>query len=355
MTNRPTNSVAAWWTPSPGPIAVLTPPNQSANLARTLRGLVSRHDDTAWVHPRPPAPRDTLTNFGQDLLDALGTVGLNQPRTYGEAHLLRPLVELVHGPVRHLVVDDAAMLDTDVLTELHQAALVAHAQVWLLIDTSDRPATPAGGHARTHQDNGLLAWVNAVCTPITPDVAEHTWAARHPAEPDCPLPAPAWWHQPLDPTASLPEGCGSTHGYPHPGRIPCLLAWVRRATTAGHLAPAAARARLNEYLTHPDATVADHWAMTPARREHYTGTEDALHQLHIDGTDLRLADVSPDGQSIHHASDRTAHVPAHMAAAVTRLRTSRTLAGCLDHESLSGLFDETPGLRRRRRRPARLT
>lgn len=51
--------------------------------------------------------------------------------------LLRPLTHLVHGPARNVVVDDAVLLPTEVLTNLHEAAIIGRVQLWLLVDTAD--------------------------------------------------------------------------------------------------------------------------------------------------------------------------------------------------------------------------
>jgi len=46
--------------------------------------------------------------------------------------------------VRHLIVDDAATLNIEILQELHQVALIARTQLWLL----KTPPIPAGVHRR---------------------------------------------------------------------------------------------------------------------------------------------------------------------------------------------------------------
>jgi hypothetical protein len=45
----------------------------------------------------------------------------------------------------------------------------------------------------------------------------------------------------------------------------------------------------------------------------------------------------------------TVAVAPEMRPAVARLRTSRRLAGCLGHEPMAGIFDDIPGIPRRRR------
>lgn len=341
-----------WHTPAPGPIAVLTPPPAVRALIRELRELAARHDDTAWVHPCPQVERDTIANLGQDILDAIGAVGRSQPRAKGERHLVRPLTHLIHGPVRHLIVDDAALLEPDVLVELHQATLVAHTQLWVLIDTSERVR---GGRDRGHQrGDSVLGWVTAACTTTHPEAALATWRARTSVHPDCPEPDAAWWSQPLAPDAPLPAACRAhtfaPHGGPRPasGASPyavCLLSWMRRALTAGHLAPARARARLLEYTDHHTTTVEDQWAMTAAGRDFYTPAMDALGQLHPAAQHATLADVDPYGHTVTIGKE-TLPVPVPARPALARQRTSRRLAGCLPHEPLDGIFHERPGTTR---------
>ena len=74
-----------------------------------------------------------------------------------------------------MIVDDASLLDTTTLTELHQTALVARVQVWLLVDTADRP--PAGKRSGRHDPADSARWVNNVCTVRTPR-AGHGGLAR---------------------------------------------------------------------------------------------------------------------------------------------------------------------------------
>ena len=139
---------SSWPALPAGPVAVLAHPSDMWNLVRTMRTLAAEHDDTAWLHPRPNAERRPVPTLSQDLLDAIGVVGLTTPRTTGEKHLLRPLTHLVHGPVRHLVIDDASLIPTWVLAELHQAAQLAAVQLWLIIDTADIPSARGTGVER---------------------------------------------------------------------------------------------------------------------------------------------------------------------------------------------------------------
>lgn len=332
-----TSPAASWHTPTPGPIVVLTRPDGMRTLTRTLRGYASRHPDTAWVHPNVGRNRDALSNLGQDLLDALGVVGLTTPRTVGERHLLRPLTHLIHGPVRHVVVDDATLLPTDVLTDLHETAILGRVQLWLLADTAGNTAV---WRARSRATK-FLEWVNDVCTARRPDRTLDQWRRRPRTHPWCRPPEPVWWVAPLDQDRPLPAGCADRRNPSGSGHIDCLHAWVRQALTAGHLAPGMARQRLAEYTEHPDTTVVDRWALTAAGRDLYTPGADAIRLL--GATYVALGDVSPDGSTIH--TDGTPHtVPAEMRPAVARLRTSRRLAGCLDHEPIHGIFDG-PGIR----------
>jgi hypothetical protein len=308
-------------------------------LMRTLRGHASRHADTAWVHPNVGQYRDPLTNVALDLLDAIGAVGLNQPRAYGEAHLLRPLTHLVHGAVRNVIVDDAVLLPTDVLTHLHEAAVIGRTQLWLLIDTADGNINGLNQRKAA----AFLEWVNDVCTARHPDRAEQQWRDRPVNYPHCRAPEPAWWLEPLDHGLPLPAGCPEHANDLGSGHIECLLAWVRRALSAGHLAPRIARRRLGEYTEHPDTTVADQWALRAAGRDLLTPGSDALRLTHPAGPSASLGDVSPDG-GIVRVDGRPMIVAPEMRPAVARLRTSRRLAGCLDHEPMYGLFDEVPGI-----------
>ncbi|TQJ49273.1 hypothetical protein FBY26_0951 [Phycicoccus sp. SLBN-51] len=330
-----------WHLPTPGPVAALTHPTDMRALMRTLRGHASHHADTAWVHPNVGQYRDPLTNLGQDLLDAIGVVGLTPPRTYGEAHLLRPLTHLIHGPVRNIIIDDAVRLPTDVLTHLHEAAIIGRVQLWLLIDTADGNINGLNQRKAT----AFLEWVNDVCTARHPNHVEQQWDRRPVDHPDCQTPEPAWWLEPLDYGASLPAGCPDHANSLGSGHIDCLLAWVRRALTAGRLAPGIARRRLAEYTDHPDTTIADRWALTAAGRDLLTPGADALRLTHPTGPNATLGDVSPDGASIRIAA-RAATVAPEMRPAVARLRTSRRLAGCLEHEPMYGLFDQVPGIGR---------
>ncbi|KQV71259.1 hypothetical protein ASC64_04220 [Nocardioides sp. Root122] len=336
-------SAAPWHTPAPGPIAVLTHPNRMRNLMRTLRAHASRHDDTAWVHPNVNQHRDALANLGQDLLDAIGVVGLTQPRAHGEAHLLRPLTHIVHGPIRHVIVDDAVLLPTDVLTELHETAIIGRTQLWILVDTADGDINSRNQRKAA----AFLEWVNDTCTPRRPDTVEQQWRMRPVDHPGCQAPDAAWWLEPLQLGQPLPVGCAHHANDLGSGRIDCLLAWLRCALTAGHLAPGIARRRLAEYAEHPAATVADRWALTAAGRDLLTPGADALRLTHPTAPAATLADVETDGSSVRIGGDLVAVAP-EMRLAIARLRTSRRLAGCLKHEPMYGLFDQLPGIERRR-------
>lgn len=124
--NADSTTLNSLWPPlaAGGLIAALARADQLVDLTDHLRDTASRHHDTAWVHPAPSDPANNLHNMSQDLLDAIGAVGLRQPRAAGERHLLRALTHLVHGPVRHLVIDDADTLTVDTLEALHEAALI---------------------------------------------------------------------------------------------------------------------------------------------------------------------------------------------------------------------------------------
>lgn len=332
-----------WWTPTPGPITVLTPTDQVRDLVRTLRTIAAHHDDTAWLHPRPGGERRPIPSLSQDLLDAIGVVGLARPRSAGETHLLRPLTHLVHGPTRHLIVDDATLLPTYVLTELHQTALIAGVQLWLIIDTADQPSVRGTGRTRGQRVTDLLEWVADTATVLDADELACQWANRPTRTPNCEPRPHAWWHTPLAANAVLPA-CDD-HQLADPSttaNISCLLAHLRRALTGGTVAVTTARQRLIELSDHADTTVADRWALTVAARDIYTPGMDALTQTAPNATRSTLADIAPDGTTITHQGGIVDVSPMRRPA-LARLHTSRRLAGCLSGEPIDGIFDSEPG------------
>ncbi|GAA2735202.1 hypothetical protein GCM10009867_17020 [Pedococcus aerophilus] len=324
---------------APGPITALVDPRHMRTLVRTLRTTIGRHDDAAWVHPAPFGEREPIPTLSNDLLDATGVVGLRPPRTTGDSHLLRPLTHLIHGPVRHIVIDDASTLPTTALTELHELAVLAAAQLWLLIDVADRPSSRGTGLTRDAHAADVLDWATSTAHLTHPDDLARWWATRTPANPTCPPSPPRWWHTPLTEAAPLPTACDD---HTEAGRVACLLAKLRRALTTGDATPTAARARLTDYTNHPDTTVTDRWHLTAAGRDLYTPGLDALRRTHPDAEDTTLADIPHDGS---HITLRGHDIPVHQdhQPALARLRTSRHLAGCLPHEPVAGLFDELPG------------
>jgi hypothetical protein len=333
-----------------GPIAALARADQLVDLTDHLRDTASHHHDTAWVHPAPSDPANNLPNMSQDLLDAIGAVGLRQPRAAGERHLLRALTHLVHGPVRHLVIDDADTLTVDTLEALHEAALIAQVQLWLIFDAGQRPARPSPRYLTAFE------WLQSTCVVIRPVDLAAMWERRPPA-PACKLPDAGWWQRPLDDTH--PWDHQTT---PHDAqrcstpaqRVECLIGRGRRAMTAGHTTATHVRQRLLEHADHPDTNVEHRWALAAAGRDLYTPGMDALWQTHPDADSVRLADIGPDGATVHLAGQALSIAPMRRAA-VAKLRTSRRLAGCLEREPINGLFDETTGInfQRRRRPPSR--
>jgi hypothetical protein len=322
------------------------------DLVRALRNKASYHDDTAWLHPRPNAQRRPVPSLSQDLLDAIGIVGLATPRPVGETHLLRALAHLVHGPVRHLVIDDATLLPTYVLDELHQAALIAGVQLWVVIDTADQPSARGTGRTRDQHATDILAWVHATSIVIAPAEVLARWTSRPRLTPNCQPPTHAWWHTPLNPHQPYATACTDHQAAPDQSstaNVDCLLAGMRRALTAGTVTPATARARLIEATEHPDTTVADRWALTAAGRDLYTPGMDALHQTQPAATTAVLADVAPDGSTLTH-NETTTMVDPMRRPALARLHSSRRLAGCLPTEPIDGIFDQEPGTPSPRRR-----
>jgi len=332
-----------WETHLGQPIVIAIRPTNGYEVEYQLREHAAHHGDTAWLHPAITAYRDELGSLAKGMLDAIGAVGLSKPRTYGEAHLLRPLTHLIHGPVRHLIIDDVNLLHAEVLSEVHEACLISHTQLWLIVDV----ANPVVGHRNTRARE-LFDWLDDACHIETQQTAMNWWQHRTTSHPHCHPPEPTWWHQPLDHTQPLPAGCPDHRNELGSGHIECLLAWTRRGLTAGHLAPGIARRRLTEYQDHPATTAIDTWALRAAGRDFYTPGTDALRRTHASAETLTLEDVTPDGTTI--TADGTQHtVTPEMRPAVARLRTSRRLAGCLDHEPMFGMFDQVPGLNPRRR------
>lgn len=327
-----------------GPVAALARADQLVDLTDQLRDTASRHHDTAWVHPAPSDPANNLPNMSQDLLDAIGAVGLRQPRAAGERHLVRPLTHLVHGPVRHLVIDDADSLTVDTLEALHEATLIAHVQLWLIFDAGQRPTRPSPRYLTAFE------WLQSTCAVIRPDDLAATWDRRLPA-PACALPETNWWQRPL--TDTHPWGHDVT---PHDAqrcsapaqRVDCLIGQARRAMTAGHTTATHVRRRLLEHADHPETGVEHRWALTAAGRDLYTPGMDALWQTHPAADTVRLADISADGATVH-VNGQPTNIAAMRQPAIARLRTSRRLSGCLETEPVNGLFNQTTGINFQRR------
>ena len=324
-----------WHRPDPRPVVVMTPGHEWMHLVRNLRRMAGRHDDTAWIHPPPPPQRDGLGPLSQALCDAIGAVGLATPRAAGERHLLRGLVHLIHGPVRHLIVDDVVNLDLPVLLELHQTCILGSTQLWLIVD----PADVTRGRRRTGQ---LLDWVAVAGPRIAPTQALARWQARSLKMPGCVQPEPAHWHRAHSADDPVPRACGEHAAVSENSAwVHCLLVRMRRALTLGHVQGAAAREHLAGHLDHPAVTAADRWALTAASRDVYTPGLDVLAQTHPAGTAATLAQVAHDGSRV--LVDNEPHpVPTERRLALARLRTSRRLAGALSHEPINALFDSVP-------------
>lgn len=338
---------APWYPVAPGPLVTHAHGTEWNNLVRDLRKLGGRHDDTAWVHPAPPSDRDGLGPLSIALCDATGAVGFSPPPTAGERHLLRACTHLLHGPIRHLIVDDPINLDAQVLTELHQICLIASVQLWLIVD----PADNTRGRPKLRD---LLDHTKAAGTRISSSEVRRLWTSRPTGHRNCTQPNQSWWTT-FPAGVALPAACSDhTAADGSRGRAVCFLSRMRRALTRGDLTATTARTALNAFAQHPDATATDHWALAAARREHYTAGMDALAHLHPAASEATLADVSVDGRYI--LIDDVAHqVPPARRASVARLRTSRRLGGALPHESVAG-FPEGPDATRQptsRRRTAR--
>lgn len=323
----------------PGPVAAPISAHRFDQALRTLRPAAARHDDTAWLRPRPMPVTENLATFSQDLLDAIGAVGLAPPRAVGERHLLRSLVHLVHGPVRHLIVEHAELVGTDTLAELHQTALLGSVQLWLLID----PAGSLGGPSlRGEADQAVRHWVRDTCTTRHADAVINDWTGRPVKTGLCAAPRLPWWTSTLGDTWP-PKPCRQ-----HQTIADCVVSWGRRAAITGDTFASVHRARLAEFARHPATTVVDRWRLTAAGRDLYTPGMDALAALHPAASAALLSDVAPDGSTV--AVEGTPLVVAdHLRAPLARLRSSRRLAGCHPHEPMRGLFDQTQERRPRRR------
>ncbi|WP_416957728.1 hypothetical protein ACNKF0_09255 [Nocardioides sp. T5] len=337
-----------WYEPQPGPIAALAHPDELGHVVERLRHVASRHGDTAWVHPAPVAnasnAKSILPNLSHDLLDAIGAVGRREPRAAGDRHLLRALTHLIHGPVRHVIVDDANHLSLDALAALHETALLSSVQLWLIFDASQRADRAGAGADRHH-------WMQDTCQLTRPAALVSLWQHR-PTGDECPLQTPAWWQQTYSPEEAWT--CQRPHNSAHE-QAGCLLSRARRAMTAGHATASQVRHRLACALEHPDTNADHYWTLTALDREPWTAGMDALGQTHPEAQGARIADVTPDGGAIrirdgHGLTGPWVEVHHRHRLAVARLRTLRRLAGCIAIEPLDGVFDETPGVRGHRAR-----
>lgn len=323
----------------PGPIAVVIASNRFDQTLRSLRPAAARHDDTAWVRPRPMTVTENLATLSQDLLDALGVVGLATPRAVGERHLIRPLVHLVHGPVRHLIVEHAELLGHDTLAELHQTAILGSVQLWLLIDLTGVVGGPAHREAASRE---LQGWLRDTCTSRQPSTVVEDWTGRPAAAGLCTVPPLSWWTSPLG--SNWPAAPCRAHATP----ADCVVSWGRRAATTGDTIASLHRARLQELCRHPATTIVDRWQFTAAGRDLYTPGMDALAALHPAASEASLADIASDGSTVF-VDGSVLTVPAHLRLPLARLRSSRRLAGCHPLESVRGIFDHDQDRRPRRR------
>ncbi|QWC83726.1 hypothetical protein KLP28_08685 [Nocardioidaceae bacterium] len=325
-------------TPAPTTVATLVAPAELTDLLRALRAATASFDDTAWVRPAPGETGSGLATLSQDLLDALGAVGLSRPRAVGERHLLRPLVHLIHGPVRHLVVEGAQALSVETLAELHQTAILGDLSLWLLLDPTSVFTGPA---PQERHRTSLLRWLDGAAEVIPSHEVLDQWSRRAGSE-LCAVPSLSWWTEPLRRDREL-------HPCPaHRHLADCLMSWGRRGLSLGQTSPTLHRQRLVEWAHRPTASVIDRWHLTAAGRDFYTPGMDALAYVAPTAADLLVRDVAPDGATVH-VEGQDVPVPAERRDAVARLRTSRRVAGCHPLEPIRGIFDSVQDKRPRRR------
>jgi len=104
--------------PAEPPVVALALGDDQVGQLRDLRRRIADDPAVAWVVVRPRTGKDGVAPLSQDLLDAIGCVGLRPPRKVGERHLYRALPFLMHGPVRDIVVAEAQWLGEEARTEI---------------------------------------------------------------------------------------------------------------------------------------------------------------------------------------------------------------------------------------------
>ena len=298
---QPNQTTPTWHTPhARPPLAALTHPDELAapptRSATTPPATATPPGSTrapanapSASQPRPRPPRRHRRRRP------------SPPRAAGERHLLRALTHLIHGPVRHVIVDDAHPL-----TDRRPRS-----------PPRDRPRRPRPALAplrRRHPQHppahppprpARVARRRPTAPSPAPPPSSDMWRQRSPRSRHVrPAAAHAWWHQ--DPTAGRPwtepcSLCRSPHT-PTPPTAGQLLprSRARRAMTAGHTTPSSVAARRiapqsPQPPRHHCRTPMGHSAPPDATSS--TPGSDALGHAHPDAQLVRLADVTPDGRS----------------------------------------------------------
>jgi hypothetical protein len=308
-----------------GPFVWVREPGHAPAQQHALRRHVSRHDDIAWVNARPSAGRTPLPTLVKDLLDASGIVGLRPPRRNGQAHSLPLLPHWLHGPVRHVVINDAHFVDPESLDDVIATALVSGVTVWALtLGLAPKPA--------------WTTWAGPRCggQPLALLDALRVWGRHQVPDGLCQPPGATWWQhtdwwEPLTPCTR------------HDERSRCVLSWIRRGT--GTPTPNHARALLSRLLEHPASTVEDHWALRDASRDTLTPAVDVVVAAGVRAghRDLVIEDAAEDGSWIRDAAagpGQRAQVRPRMQPALRRHRSAQLWGGCSPRTPLLGLDGE---------------
>lgn len=287
-------------------------------------------DDVAWIVARPGAAGyDGIAPLSQDLLDAIGCVGLRQPRAVGERHLYRALPYLRHGPVRDVLVTEAQWLPPRALRELVTVCACAGVTLWLL---SAGPL-PEGHLGATSAIAGELTAWRAV---------ESYWRARlaivRPAAQRCPAIRDRWWAGNIAAVwSTLTPECPV-----HDGRIACLLNGARAALTAAARSPRQVRDALIAIDCDGSTTPAECWQLRDAGRDAFTPAQDSLGQLlavEDQFHDVHANALTPDGGALTTPAGRVAPVPVEMRRALLRQRTHSIMCNGPDDWPLLTMFD----------------
>lgn len=281
-----------------------------------LRERATARDDLAWVLARPPATRDSYAALTQDLLAAMGVVGLGTPRAKGDRHPVRVMAHLMTSPVRQIVIAEAQWLPEEVLADFGEALLVTGVHLTLL---ACEPVP------------GWLAWVNDHVGDTTSlQIVEQRLTAAAPA---CLLPVDrlpdlvAWAH-------------ASSDCVVHTRRADCVVSAARRAVSSGRLAAEQAREPLTTLAIAPDSTSADWWALRAAGLDLYTPGLDAVWRSGFRGDLARLTidQVANDGSLV------AGHpVSAEAQTCVARQRSAGVWSNGLPTWPFATIFDAVPG------------